>query len=88
MVGETNKQQFNEIKSFLILQLELRLELGFRLRLTKNKSTPQLYVSMNSNQNAKPHLQFIKWRGEVEGHQISQTLKKSSPLSKLLLKPG
>jgi hypothetical protein len=30
-----NKTSFNEINGFLILQLELRLELGFRLRLTK-----------------------------------------------------
>jgi hypothetical protein len=37
MVGETKqkKTSFNEIKGFLSLQLELRLELGFRLRLTK-----------------------------------------------------
>jgi hypothetical protein len=36
---ETNKTttSFNEIKGFLSLQLELRFELGFRLRLTNNK---------------------------------------------------
>jgi hypothetical protein len=36
-----NKTSFNEIKGFLSLQLELRLELGFRLRLTKNKRKPR-----------------------------------------------
>jgi hypothetical protein len=35
MVGETNKTK--QINGFLSLQLELRLELGFRLRLTKSK---------------------------------------------------
>jgi hypothetical protein len=34
MVGE-NKTSFNEINGFLSLQLELRLELGLWLRLTK-----------------------------------------------------
>jgi hypothetical protein len=37
MVGETKqnkKTSFDEIKGFLSLQLKLRLELGFRLRLT------------------------------------------------------
>jgi hypothetical protein len=35
MVGDKQKTSVNEIKGFLSLQLELRLELGFRLRLTK-----------------------------------------------------
>jgi hypothetical protein len=40
MVGDkktTKTTSFNEIKGFLSLQLKLRLELGFRLRLTKNE---------------------------------------------------
>jgi hypothetical protein len=34
MFGNNNNKKFHEINGFLSLQLELRLELGFRLRLT------------------------------------------------------
>jgi hypothetical protein len=59
MVRETKqnkKTSFNEIKGFLSLQLKLRLELGFRLRLTKNtnpfynKGFVQWIISTNLGQ--------------------------------------
>ena len=45
MVGDnkTTTTSFNEINSFLSLQLELRLELGLRLRLTKKGLGPTFF---------------------------------------------
>ena len=36
MVGDKNKASFHKINGFLSLQLELWLELGLKLRLTKS----------------------------------------------------
>ena len=52
MVVEKNKKRqknkkFHRINGFLSLQLELRLELGFRLRLTNNNLSMNDYGSLS-----------------------------------------